>query len=548
MDLLQKITTLINLINGYTDDNIIRELHVLETKLKEQRFYIVVVGLFKRGKSTLINSLLEKNIAPVAITPLTAIVSVIDYDASQSAQIHFINGETLQTTIANIDDYVTEDKNPENIKQVNYVTILDNAPLLKNVSLVDTPGIGSAYEHNTEATLAFIPRVDAALFILSADIPVSKTDIELLKTLHKTSPQIIYVFNKADLLNEDDLQKIVIHNKTVIAKELQLSIDDIEMLIVSGKRKNIQSLKNKLLSFSEAEKAKLLQASSLNQFHLLRSKAVLQIQLRRDAFLMPLNELDAKQSQLNASIQLMHEQKDEFESIINGKVKSLQHTIHESVNESSKKLREKVYSKIDALIESNASSEQKIKTLQEINEFILNEFNDIKNEWEQKAKAQFKNLLLQYSQRSQSFLNELAKNLTALLNFNFELIAGQFDLNIYSSFYLTLDSGIAPVYKQHALMKTLFPKAEKARLKIKWQQHYNEIIIRNASSVMYDLQYKIQESFRKFNYDLNNMLDELLNNINDVLHTTRTERLNKKQAVEETVTHLNNTLYALQAL
>lgn len=264
MELLQKITALINIANGYADESILQESNALAIKLKEQRFYIVVVGLFKRGKSTLINALLEKNIAPVAITPLTVIVSVIDYAATPSVQIYCMNGEVLQTNIDAIDEYVTEDKNPENIKQVNYVRIFDDAPVLQNISLVDTPGLGSAYEHNTAATLSFIPRIDAALFILSADIPVSKTDIELLQTLHASAPQIVYVFNKADLLSDDDLHKIVEHNKSVIAKELKLRKEDIEMLIVSGKEKNIQSLKNKLLSFSAAEKSALLQASSLS--------------------------------------------------------------------------------------------------------------------------------------------------------------------------------------------------------------------------------------------------------------------------------------------
>ncbi|HEX5154014.1 MAG TPA: dynamin family protein [Parafilimonas sp.] len=548
MDLLQKIIELKNIIDGYTDDSIMRELNALETKLKEQRFYIVVVGLFKRGKSTLINALLGKDITPVSVTPLTAIVSVIDYDAMPSVKIHFINGETLQTNIANIEEYVTEDKNPENIKQVSYVRILDDAPFLKNVSMVDTPGIGSSYEHNTEATLAFIPRIDAALFILSADIPVSKTDIELLKMLYKTAPQIIYVFNKADLLNEDDLQKITEHNKIVIAKELQISKDAIQLLIVSARQKNIQALKSKLSSFSKAEKTSLVKTSSLNQFNLLRSKAILQIQLKRDAFLMPLNELQTKQSQLHASIQLMNEQKDEFESIINGKVKLLQQTIHESVNDASKKLRDEVYVKIYTLVENNLSAEENTMALQRLNDLILNKFNGLKTEWEQKSKEHFKNLLSQYSQRSQSFLNELAKNLTALLNFNFELIAGQFDLNIYSSFYLTLDSGISPVYNQNTLMKTLFPKAAKKNLQTKWQQHYNEIIVRNTSAIIYDLQYKIQESFRKFNYDLNNRLDELLNNINKTLQDTQTERINKALVVEDRITHLNNKLQALQEL
>lgn len=263
---------------------------------------------------------------------------------------------------------------------------------------------------------------------------------------------------------------------------------------------------------------------------------------------MPLNELETKQSQLHASIQLMNEQKDEFESIINGKIKSLQQMIHESVNGSSKKIKEDVHAKIDALLERDAPTEENTKALQEINDYILKAFTLVKEEWERNAKEHFKNLLSQYSKRSQSFLNELAKNLSALLNFDFELIANQFDLNIYSSFYLTLDSGMAPVFHQQSLLKSILPNTAKRKLQKQWQQHYNEIVVRNTSAIIYDLQYKIQESFRKFNYDLNNHLEALFNSLDDVLKHTRTKRLDEQQSVAGAIAILNNKLDALQQL
>lgn len=546
MNLLEKISRLSSLITGYTDQSIIRELDMLADKLKEQRFYIVVLGLFKRGKSTLINALLEKEIAPVSVTPLTAIVSVIDYNKEPMVNVYFTNGEILQTTIENIEEYVTEERNPENIKQVNYVNILDDASFLQHVSLVDTPGLGSTYEHNTATTLAFVPRVDAALFILSADIPISKTDIEFLKTLHATVPRIIYVFNKTDLLNESDLQKITEHNKKVLAKELKLDEVSIELLVVSGKDKNVLPLKNKLLSFSTEEKTSMLQAAALHQFDLLRSKALLEIRLKRDAFLMPLHELEMKQSELNASMQLMNEQKEEFESTINGKINLLQQMIHESVSDTAQKIRESVYAKVDTLVARDAVKEENMQSLQVINDFILEAFGIVKNEWEQKAKEHFKNLLSQYSARSQSFLNELAKNLTALLNFDFDLLANKFDLNIYSSFYLTLDSGRIPVYYKNVFVKTIMPRSAKKNLQMKWREHYNEIIIHNASSIIYDLQYKIQESFRQFNYDLNNHLYELLDSIRHVLQKTHAERNDAQQTVADRIDQLNVRIDALQ--
>ncbi|MGA9753714.1 MAG: dynamin family protein, partial [Desulfobaccales bacterium] len=46
-------------------------------KLRENRFNLVILGAFKRGKSTLINALLGEPILPTAIVPLTSVVTVL---------------------------------------------------------------------------------------------------------------------------------------------------------------------------------------------------------------------------------------------------------------------------------------------------------------------------------------------------------------------------------------------------------------------------------------------------------------------------------------
>lgn len=37
-----------------------------------------------------------------------------------------------------------------------------------------------------------------------------------MKQIQKDVTKIIFVFNKADLLNEEDLQKLILHNKIVL--------------------------------------------------------------------------------------------------------------------------------------------------------------------------------------------------------------------------------------------------------------------------------------------------------------------------------------------
>jgi hypothetical protein len=67
---------------------------------------------------------------------------------------------------------VTEEGNPGNWRGVARVVARLHTPLLdEGVRLVDTPGVGSVHEHNTLATDAYLPSLDAAVLVVSADPP-----------------------------------------------------------------------------------------------------------------------------------------------------------------------------------------------------------------------------------------------------------------------------------------------------------------------------------------------------------------------------------------
>ena len=62
-------------------------------KLRENRFNLVVLGAFKRGKSTLINALLGESLLPTAIVPLTSVVTVLGYGEHLNIEVLFHHGE-----------------------------------------------------------------------------------------------------------------------------------------------------------------------------------------------------------------------------------------------------------------------------------------------------------------------------------------------------------------------------------------------------------------------------------------------------------------------
>jgi Fe2+ transport system protein B len=70
------------------------------------------------------------------------------------------------------------------------------------LQFVDTPGLGSAFTHNTEVALNWLPNVGAAIVAVSSDAPLSERDLALLDELRRHTPKIVLLLTKADLLTE----------------------------------------------------------------------------------------------------------------------------------------------------------------------------------------------------------------------------------------------------------------------------------------------------------------------------------------------------------
>lgn len=177
----------------------------LAKKLAEERFNVVVLGEFKRGKTTFVNALLGAEILPAAVVPLTSIVTAVAWGDEVRAEITLSDGRVQQVGARDLATYVTERGNPENRLRVERAVLHYPAEDLRDgVFLVDTPGVGSVYAHNTEAARAFVPEADAAIFLTTADPPISDTERQFLKDVREEASRMFFVLNKVDYLSGPD--------------------------------------------------------------------------------------------------------------------------------------------------------------------------------------------------------------------------------------------------------------------------------------------------------------------------------------------------------
>lgn len=187
---------------------ILERMERLVDRVREQRFQLAVVGQFKRGKSTLLNALLGFDVLPTGIVPLTAIPTFLVHAERPWLDVAFTDGARKRFEVISIaalrerlGEFVTETGNPHNTQGVARVEVGVPAALLAaGLVLIDTPGIGSAERHNSDAALAALPDCDAALIVLSPDPPITEAEIAYLGEVRGFAAAILPVLNKIDLV------------------------------------------------------------------------------------------------------------------------------------------------------------------------------------------------------------------------------------------------------------------------------------------------------------------------------------------------------------
>src|SRR5690606_37909400 len=93
----------------------------LNDRLQNNIFRIIVIGEFKRGKSTFINTLIGEKLLPSGITPTTASINILKYGEKPKALIHLNDGSVSEIQTGELKSFVTA-KNKE-ANKIKYAEI-----------------------------------------------------------------------------------------------------------------------------------------------------------------------------------------------------------------------------------------------------------------------------------------------------------------------------------------------------------------------------------------------------------------------------------------
>jgi len=153
----------------------------MRTQLEEP-FYLLVAGEYNSGKSSFINAMCGEHILQEGPTPTTNRITLLTH--GDKVEIHEVGDHLCQAT------YPME--------------------VLKDITLVDTPGTNSIILEHAALTESFVHRAELVLFVTSADHPFTESERQFLQFLKgKWGRKVLFILNKIDLKTQEELEEII---------------------------------------------------------------------------------------------------------------------------------------------------------------------------------------------------------------------------------------------------------------------------------------------------------------------------------------------------
>lgn len=190
------------------DGDVARRAQRVAERAERARYHIAVLGDFKRGKSTLVNALVREAVLPSGVIPLTAVATEVHIGSTETVVVSR-DGSRQVIEERTVSDYVTETSNPSNAKGVTRVEVGVTTDFgIPGLVLVDTPGLSSVNESNTEEAERALLDSDGAIVVLAADNPLSRTELEVIELLTSRGARVFIVINRCDTLSPAELEEV----------------------------------------------------------------------------------------------------------------------------------------------------------------------------------------------------------------------------------------------------------------------------------------------------------------------------------------------------
>ncbi len=543
--------------------SLIARFDSLRERLRHSQLQLAVLGQFKRGKSTFINALLGAPLLPMAVVPLTAVPIFISWRSSPSVCVRFANDRPAEEFPADNPDaireflfgFVAEEANPKNGLRVDRVEVFYPAPILADSTvLIDTPGVGSTFRHNTEAALQVLAECDAAVFVVSPDPPITETELDYLRHLDSKVAKILFVMNKADYVRLEERARLIDFLRDVLKQNGLWSSSSIIYSVSArdgldgkrlGNRNEINSsglgaIEDYLRHYLAAEKTETLTRAISRKAEDILAETAASLDLRIKTLEMPLDELSSKSKLFEQALTSIEGQRRTVDDLLAGEQRRLLVELRSRAD----RLYEDVCAKLSKVIDRELPGAWSPRWIEGVKSVLGAAIETVFDA----ARERF---IESFAAAANSAFSAHERRLGELINDVRRAAADIFETEFYrssedSSFELTDD----PYWVTRHVQETLMPDPSKvidrllpweqrrARLRARLIRQTNELVRRNVGNLHWAILQSLNDTFRKARSQFEERLDDAMSATKAVILATLERRRARAFEVESEIVRL----------
>jgi Dynamin family len=534
----------------------------LRTRLEEGRFHLAVLGQFKRGKSTLLNAFLGQALLPTSVVPLTAIPTFVEYGPEVRIRVCYLDerpakdfaGKTPDEFAELLRGFVTEEGNPKNRLGVLQVEIFHPAPILRHgVVMIDTPGIGSTFTHNTEATLNFLPQCDAALFVVSADPPLTEVEAEFLKAVRSRVSRLFFIFNKVDYLNSSDREAALAFFRKVLAEKLEVT-DDHPIFSVSSRRaldsklvgdadlwaqSGLNEVEEHLICFLVSEKVDALREALGKKVKDVLEDLVMRLRLGVRSLQMPLDDLEKRLQVFEKELANAERQRTAAQDLLAGDRKR---TL-ESLEQQADGLRQQSADHLENVVEASFSvmkdgEVNEATVMDALAEEVTSFFQSSAEEVSQRFGRHVSDTLRPHQERADALIELIRRAAAELFQIPYHAPESSEAFEMKRRPYWVLRKRVPslPIVVPEEAIDKLLPAALRMnRLKKRLTRQIEALVRQNVENLRWATLQNLNNAFRGFALSLDQRFQETIVATHGAMQAAYTKRKEHAEAIAEDV-------------
>jgi GTPase SAR1 family protein len=552
---------------------LLSRLRVLRHRLTHEHLQLAVLGQFKRGKSTFVNALLGAAVLPTGVIPLTAIATFIAWRSAPLVVVRFKDGVRSEEFAPQATDeirnilfrFVAEQANPKNHLNVERVDLFYPAEILTGGTvIIDTPGVGSTLLHNTEAALQVLPECDAALFVVSADPPITEVELDYLRRLKSKTARIFFILNKVDYLQPEERHAAVEFLSAVLAKNSPIDADRRIFCIsardgLDAKRdrneraleaSGIAALETHLVRSLATEKTRWLEDAVRSKSKDILGQASAELALRLHTLHMPIEELTSRSCSFQDALRSIENERRVTRDLLAGEHRRLREALDLRVEQLRREAAAKLASVIDASLSSAVPTMWDDTARRALSAAMRAEFETAREPLVNAFAADASTAL----RGCQDRVNELVDRVRQTAAQIFDVPLGPdiehdvFELG-EDPYWVTESTSTTLIPDPSRLIDRLLPPSlRRPRLRRRMIRRAEELIIRNGENLRWAIFRGLDDTFRKAAAQFEERLDEAISVTRNVIRDALAQRQDRSFAVQPELDRLAAATASLASL